>query len=387
MAFTINRRQFLQGLTLAGAAGILAACGQPAQSRVPGLPPRMVWTTYPVGTGTYNDVAALASTITTRSGAQVRLMTGDTGIGRMAPLVSGIANYARVGDESYYSFEGDYEFTSEAWGPQPVRQLWTPPGSYGMAVLKDSGINTVEDLRGKRLPYLLGMEPTNRKIDAIVQMGDLTLDDVTLVPIAYSEQTEALKTGHLDGIYSNTVGASIEELQTRDPVRWLELSIDTPEQQHTWDELVPLARVGSTTGAVGLEPGESVDVMELSLAMMTRSDVPPEEVYAVTSLMHKHFDDYKDATPDAQYFAMDKIILEPLMVPFHPGVVRLLDENNLWTPALDRRQNALIERESRMQNEWPNFWAQNKNSEDPSTAWRNWKQENLPQLPAMSTTG
>lgn len=387
MALTLNRRQFLQGLALVGSTAVLGACAQPAASRVAGLPPRMVWSTYTVGSGTYNDVAALASMITTRSGSQVRLMTGDTGIGRIAPLVSGVADYARVGDESLYSFEGDYEFTSEAWGPQPVRQLWTPPGSYGMAVLKDSGINTVEDLRGKRLPYMMGMEPTNRKVDAIVQLGEMTLDDVTLVPIAFSEQPEALKTGHLDAIYANTVGAGIEELQTRYPVRWLDFSDATPEQERTWAELIPLGRIGETSGAVGLGPGESVNVMQFSLALLTRSDVPTEEVYAVTSLIHKHFDDYKDSTPDSQYFAIEEILLEPLVVPFHEGVIRLLNENNLWTPALDRRQQALIERESLMQAEWPNFWDRHKDSEDPSTAWRTWKQENLPELPPLKKTG
>lgn len=387
MALTLNRRQFLQGLALAGSAAVLGACAQPAASRVAGLPPRMVWSTYTVGSGTYNDVAALASMITTRSGSQVRLMTGDTGIGRIAPLVSGVADYARVGDESLYSFEGDYEFTSEAWGPQPVRQLWTPPGSYGMAVLKDSGINTVEDLRGKKLPYMMGMEPTNRKVDAIVQLGEMTLDDVTLVPIAFSEQPEALKTGHLDAIYANTVGAGIEELQTRYPVRWLDFSDATPEQERTWAELIPLGRIGETSGAVGLGPGESVNVMQFSLALLTRSDVPTEEVYAVTSLIHKHFDDYKDSTPDSKYFAIEEILLEPLVVPFHEGVIRLLNENNLWTPALDRRQQALIERESLMQAEWPNFWDRHKDSEDPSTAWRTWKQENLPELPPLKKTG
>ncbi|MDO5670155.1 MAG: TAXI family TRAP transporter solute-binding subunit [Corynebacterium sp.] len=386
MALNLNRRQFLKGLAFAGAAATLGACAKPVETTVAGMPGRMVWTTYPVGTGTYNDIAAVASMITTRSGAQVRLMTGDTGIGRIAPLISGVADYARVGDESLYSFEGDYEYTSEVWGPQPVRQLWTPPGSYGMAVLKNSGIDTVHDLRGKRLPYLLGMEPTNRKIDAIVQLGDMTLDDVTLVPIAFSEQTEALKTGHLDGIYTNSVGAGVEELNTRYPIHWLDFGGQTEAQKEVWADLIPLGRVGSTSEAVGMGPDDSAELMQFSLAMLTRADVPEEEVYSVVKLMHDHHGDFKNSTPDAKFFAIDQIILDPLVVPFHPGVVRLLEESNLWTPDLDRRQKALLEREILMQEEWPNFWDRHKSSEDPSTEWRTWKQENLPALPPINDT-
>lgn len=205
-AFT--RRSFLTGLSATAALGALSACARSAVA-VPGLPHQTVWSTYGVGTGTYNDVAAIANTLTQQVGMQVRLMTGDTGIGRLAPLINGTAHYSRTGDEYYYAFEGDDEYASEVWGPQPLRLVMSPPGNYGILVRKDSGIKKVEDLAGKRFPRLVASTSMNRKLEGILNYGGLTTDDVILVDVAYSEQIEAIKTGQIDTMYQNVVGAKL----------------------------------------------------------------------------------------------------------------------------------------------------------------------------------
>src|SRR5699024_3351357 len=160
---TVSRRSFLSAMTAFGALGVLSACSQPGQATA-GRSKQSVWVTYPVGTGTYNDVAAVANMLTSKTGSPVRLMTSDTGIGRLAPLMNGTAQYARAGDEYYYAFEGDNEYTSEIWGPQKIRLMWTPPGNYGLLVRRDSGIETPEDLEGKRVPNLVSSTSMNNKI-------------------------------------------------------------------------------------------------------------------------------------------------------------------------------------------------------------------------------
>lgn len=109
---TMSRRDLfkglggLGGLSLLGLAASAAGCARPAAVSVDGLPSQTVWATYPTGTGTYNDVAAIANMVTNRSGSKVRIMAGDTGIARIGPLIAGTAQYSRAGDEYYYAFEG-----------------------------------------------------------------------------------------------------------------------------------------------------------------------------------------------------------------------------------------------------------------------------------------
>lgn len=386
---TMSRRDLfkglggLGGLSLLGLAASAAGCARPAAVSVDGLPSQTVWATYPTGTGTYNDVAAIANMVTNRSGSKVRIMAGDTGIARIGPLIAGTAQYSRAGDEYYYAFEGEDEYTSENWGPQPIRQIWAPPGNYGVLVRRDSGIETVSDLRGKRFPRLLASTSMNYKLQAILDFGGLSLDDVRLVDIAYSEQAEAVKAGHLDVMYQNVVGATVEELASQYPVRWLDLSGGTPEQYSTWEELAPMVLLGEATRGAGLAEGESVVNMQYSIPLTTTRDRPEKEVRAMLDLIHENFDDFKDSTPDAPAFAADKVLLAPT-VPFHEGAVSFFRDIGRWTPELQERNEALVERERLMEEHWPDFWDEHSGDGDVVRLWKRWKSENLPAIAPIS---
>lgn len=383
---TFGRRAFLKGSALIGVGGLLASCGAPAQ----GSTGQMVWVTFSAGTGTYNDIAAIANLITNESGTRVRLMTGDTGIARVAPLISRVADYARAGDETYYAFEGDDEYASETWGPQPVRGVWNPPGNYGVFTLQKSGIETVSDLRGKRYPRLIASTSINRKLEAILNFGGLTRDDVELVDIAYSEQIAAVRAGHLDAAYHNVVGATIEELNTTDPIHWLNLGGGAPEQYATWEELAPMVIPGTTLDAVG-HKGEPITNMQYSIPLSTLADRPAEEVYSVLKVMHDNFDTLSGMTPDIKNFATDRVHVVPMVIPFHDGAIRFLREQGRWNDSLQQRHEALLEREALMKEAWPGFWRDNykdfperQGPNSLAAAWRAWKKDNLPALPQAS---
>ncbi|MGJ3402572.1 TAXI family TRAP transporter solute-binding subunit [Glutamicibacter sp. Je.9.36] len=379
-AFT--RRSFLTGLSAAAAMGALASCTRSAVA-VPGLPHQTVWSTYGVGTGTYNDVAAIANTLTQQVGMQVRLMTSDTGIGRLAPLINGTAQYSRTGDEYYYAFEGDDEYASEVWGPKRLRLVLAPPGNYGILVRKDSGIETVADLAGKRYPRLVASTSMNRKLEGILNYGGLSTADVTMVDVSYSEQIEALKTGQIDTLYQNVVGANVSELASQFPIRWLDLGGNDPSKYATWEELSPMMIAGSFTDGAGMEPGQSAVNLQYSLPLVTLADRPAEEVQMLLASMEKHYGKYKDATPDAHKFHSDEAMLTPLVIPMHEGSVDFLKQAGKWTADLQKRNQALLKREQLLAAAWPGFWKQH--SGDPAIAakWRSWKKENFPKLPTV----
>lgn len=255
MPSSISRRSLLTGMTSLSALAVLSGCA--SGPRATDRSEQLVWSTYNVGTGTYNDLAAIANTLTGKTGRQIRLMTSDTGIGRLAPLINGTAQYSRAGDEYYYAFEGNDEFASEQWGPQPLRQVWTPPGNYGVLVRKDSGIETVADLKGKKYPRLVASTSMNRKLEGILNYGGLTGSDVEMVDISYGGQIEAVKTGQLDAMYQNVVGANVEELASQYPIRWLDLGGNDQSRYETWEELAPMVIPGRFTDGAGMADGES----------------------------------------------------------------------------------------------------------------------------------
>ncbi|GAA3288340.1 TAXI family TRAP transporter solute-binding subunit [Nesterenkonia halobia] len=381
MTAQITRRSFLSVASSLAALTAVSGCATSAVG-TSGLPRQLVWSTYGVGTGTYNDLAAVANALTSGMGVQVRLMTSTTGIGRLAPMINGTADYARAGDEYYYAFEGDDEYASKRWGPQPIRQVWTPPGNYGVLVLADSGIETVADLKGKRYPRLVASTSINRKLEAILNYGGLTGDDVEKVDLTYSEQIDALRTGQVDALYQNVVGSNIEELASQEDVRWLDLGGDDPSRYETWEQLAPMVKPGEFTGA-GLDEGETAVNMQYSIPLTTLADRDEDEVAALVRGIANHFEDFRDATPDADKFAPDTVLLEPMVVPFHRASVDYFREIGRWTDLHQARQDALLEREQLLVEAWPGFWDAHSGDDDIARRWREFKRENLPELPQL----
>lgn len=384
MSQQVSRRGFLKGIGALGMLAALSSCAKPAQTSARGLPAISVWTTYPTGTGTYNDLASLANMVSANGGTRVRLMTDNTGIGRLGPVINGTAQYSRVGDEYYYAFEGNDEYTSEVWGPKSVRLVWTPPGNYGILTRKDSGIVEVADIRGKRYPRLISSTALNRKLEAALAVGGLTADDVEMVDIAYSEQAEAMKTGHLDVMYQNIVGGTIEELNSQYPIRWLDLSGGTPEQYQVWTETIPMTIPAAFEDGVGMKPGESCVNMRYSLPLTTMADRPEEEVTAILKLIEDNIHNHLTDTPDMDKFTPDRVMLVPMTIPFHEGSVKYFKKIGRWTRDLQKRQDALLEREKAMQEQWPTFWEEHGESDNVRELWMDWKRTHLPPLPEVN---
>lgn len=341
-----------------------------------GLPQQLVWSTYNVGTGTYNDLAAIANTLTNEEGVQVRLMTADTGIGRLAPLVNGTVDYSRAGDEYYYAFEGDYEYASEEWGPQDIRMVWAPLGNYGLLVREDSGIDSFEDLEGKRFPDLTANTSINNKMEGFLNYGGLTGDDVQKVPISYGEQIAGLEAGQIDALYQNVVGSNIDELASSTDVKWLGFDDPDPARYETWEELMPMVSVGEVTNAAGMDEGESARVLEYTIPLTTMASRDADEVYHLVTSMVENYEHYEGTTPDTKQFGFDAVLKEPLVVPFHEGTVRYFEERGVWTEELERKNDELIERGERMREAWPGV-VESSSAEELEQNWTDWKKTEL----------
>ncbi|WP_424347496.1 TAXI family TRAP transporter solute-binding subunit [Kocuria sp. CH-021] len=375
MRTTTTRLAALGAVAVLGLTGCAAAGGnEPVGPN--GLPQQLVWSTYNVGTGTYNDLAAIANTLTNEEGVQVRLMTADTGIGRLAPLVNGTVDYARAGDEYYYAFEGDYEYASEEWGPQDLRMVWAPPGNYGMLVREDSGIDSFADLEGKRVPRLTANTSINNKMEGFLNYGGLTWDDVEQVPMAYGEQIAGLEAGQIDALYQNVVGSNINELASSTEVQWLSFDDPDPARYETWEELMPMVTVGEITSGAGLEEGESARVLEYTIPLTTTADRDADEVYHLVKAMVENYEHYEGTTPDTKQFSFDAVLKEPLVVPFHEGTVRYFEERGVWTEELERKNDQLVERGERMREAWPGV-VESSAEEELERNWTEWKQKEL----------
>lgn len=373
--------------TVAGvlvAALSLAACGgsdnaneADTEADTGGMPDQLVWSTYGTGTATYADLAAVADAISSKKGTQIRIITSDTAVGRLTPVREGQADMARTGDEYIFAFEGDYDFATEEWGPQDVSVVWAPIAPHGLLVKDDSDIQTFEDLKGKKFPRITANPSVNNKLEAFLAYGGLTWDDVEVVEIGYSEQPDGVKNGQLDVLFQQVYGASLFELDSAVPVRWLSMDDDSPERLKAVEEIAPSTTVGEFTGAPGQEEGESAKGLLYTVPIMTYTETDQSVVYETVKAINETYEDYKDTTPTTAAWNTENALLEPRQVPYHPGAIQYLEENDLWTEESAAHNEELIERGEALRAGWEEFLG-GASPENVAEEWTAWKEENAP---------
>lgn len=368
------------------ATGALAVtgCASPNAIGANGLPEQMVWTTYGTGTSTYADVAAVADAITTAEGTPVRVITSDTGIGRLAPLREGPAHFARTGDEYIYAFEGDEDFTTERWGPQDLSVAWAPVAPHDLMVRADSGIETFEDLAGKKFPNVTANPSVNNKLEAFLAYGGLTFDDVELVDVSYGDQPAALQSGQLDVLFQQVYGSSLYELEASVDVRWLSMDDTSPDRVAKVSEISPSVDIGEFSDAPGQPDGKPDKGLLYSVPVVTYTDSDPDMVYATVRAIAENFEKYADSTATTDRWSPEAVLHAPKQVPFHEGLIRYLEEEGLWTDEAQRLNDDLVERGERLRAGWEDVVEESDEDELPA-AWSAWK-ERLPTPEPVTTS-
>lgn len=368
---------------LAAATLALAACGGGTTEGSPGeggetatgMPDQMVWSTYGTGTSTYADLAAVANSVSSNEDTAIRIITSDTAIGRVTPVRQGSADMARTGDEYIFAFEGDYDFATEDWGPQDVRVIWAPTAPHGLLVRADSGIETIEDLRGRNFPRITANPSVNNKLEAFLAYGGLTWDDVNQVEVSYSEQPGTLQDGQLDVLFQQVYGSSLFELESAVEVSWISLEDQSPERVDAVAEVAPSVEIGEFTGAPGQAEGESDYGMWYAVPLMTYADYDEESAYATVRAVNDAYEQYSGSTITTPMWSPDFAQIAPRQVPFHDGAVRYLEEEGLWTEEAEARNAELLERGEALRAGWEEFLG--TDPQDIAAEWTLWKQENL----------
>lgn len=343
-----------------------------------GLPRTTVWTGYPVGTSNYAEQAAVAEALIDQRGSQVRMIGSDTAMGRMTPLRTGQAQVARLSDEAFYAFEGKHEFIGSDWGPQDLRTIWTPPTTVTVAVNADSGITSLKDLKGKRIPWLSANPSTQEKIQGILAYAGLTTDDIVKTPTQYSAQPKMLASGGLDMAIFGAQSAAITETNMTRKVIWVDFDGDDAALKRL-QEYAPSVQLTEFESQIGME-GKAKRGPTYSIQMTSYAQYSVEEVYETVKAFDELYGSYKDSTATTKDWGIDNIDWMPIVLPHHDGLVKYLKEKGIWTPAHEERNQLLVERGEKLREGWKEVLEETP-PDQLSEVWEAWKKENAPHPP------
>lgn len=333
-------------------AGALAASAAQAQEVT--LPRTIAVTSYDVGAASYNQAVALGTALGNAYDVSVRVLPATSDVARLIPLQQGRTDFGVVGSESFNAVEGTEAFVLT--GPQSLRLLVgsNSENCFTMALRGDSGIDSVEDLRGRRVGWVLGAPALQSNVAGFLAFGGLTWDDVERVEVAsFGASWEAFLNGQVDAITTLTTGSSTQQAAASPAgLRWLPLPHDDTEGWARLQEIKP--QFSPRVGTLG--PGMSAE-NPLHCAgfpfpvLLTLPDRSEDLVYNVTRAVTEQFENYVEIEPAMVGWASDRQDFQ-WVVPYHAGAVRYWQEAGLWTDEAQAHNDALIARQELLAETW-----------------------------------
>lgn len=338
------------------------------------LPRQIVWTSYGVGSGAYNQGVAIGSALKNELDVSLRILPGKNDVSRLLPLQAGAASFSLAGiGDSYMAQEGVFEFAGRRWGPQKLRMLLASRGTSGisLATAKDAGIETVGDLKGKRVAWIVGSPTNNENIAAILGSAGLSWDDVEIVRFGgYGDAVEGIINNQADVIYAPSHSGKMFQLESSPrQLRWLPIPHDDADGWARLKERAPYFIKTMATSGAAVSEEHPLEAATYPLPIMTTYDTQDETLaYAMTKAMVDLFPVYNGAAPGIDGWALDRQTFE-WAVPYHAGAVRYLKEIGEWTEAHDAHNAALIARQEVLAKAWEDYIAAAPDDESFKDGW------------------
>ena len=200
------------------------------------------------------------------------------------------------------------------------------PEPMHVMVRADSGINSVMDMKGKRVNIGNPGSGTRVLAGVLMDAAGVTPDDFSLAAeLKSSEQSAALCDGKLDAaIWAAGLpnGSSMEATSTCD-IKLLDLTTSGTDKV-----LAANAAYAAATIPGGMYPGNEDDVASWGpkATFVTDASTPDEVVYVLVKAVFENFDDFKKLHPAFGRLTEEQMIKDGLSAPLHPGAEKYYKE-------------------------------------------------------------
>ncbi len=198
------------------------------------------------------------------------------------------------------------------------------PNAVQIVTMADSGIDTLDDLRGKRVSVGAPGSGTEVSTRTLLNANGITYDDIDEQRLNFNETADALRDGDIDaGFWS--VGpptSSILNLATTRDIAMVPLS-DAEIAAAT--DVQPV--FAAYTLRAGLYEGMDAPVQTISTpnVLIVHEDMDADLAYNVTRAMYENVDELIAIHPAANDTTI-AFSVGATPIPFHPGALRYLEE-------------------------------------------------------------
>lgn len=211
--------------------------------------------------------------------------------------------------------------------------LTIAPLPMGLIVAADSGINSVEDLKGKRVPSGWSAFPlANSHIAAVLAASDMTMDDVRAVPTTgLLRAADDFVAGRLDATYFAIGAPKVAEMNAAlGGIKFLPVP-DTPEALAKVQAVRPAFYISTVPPLAHLAGiGGPTPLVTWDTVLLTSADASDEAVYTLVKSMMENRDALVAAFPGFNSFRTENAAKQHPVVEYHPGAIRYFEEAGVW---------------------------------------------------------
>jgi len=228
------------------------------------------------------------------------------------------------------SVEDAWNGVEDAGFKAPLKKIRALAGTYPnyiqIVASKESGIKTLEDLKGKRISVGAPRSGTELNARAIFEAAGMSYKDFSRVEyMPYAESVELIKNRQIDAtLQSSGLGmAAIRDLASMVPLNFVAIPGDV------------VAKIESKAYQPGVIPAgtydgqdEDVPTVAITNILVTHEGVSDDVVYQMTKLMFDNLGRLSNAHSAAADIKLETATAN-LPIPLHPGAERFYKEKGL----------------------------------------------------------
>lgn len=204
------------------------------------------------------------------------------------------------------------------------------PNAVQLVSLQGSGINSLQDLKGKRVSVGAPGSGTELNARALLESNGIEYGDFTVQRLNFNETADALRDGDIDaGFWS--VGPPTSSILSLATTRDIQLISYTEEeiQNAIGAEPVfaPYALPANTYEGVT----EVTNTIGIPNVLAVNAAMPDELAYQITKVLFEKIDELRAIHPAANDTTVE-FTMTSTPIPLHPGALRYFEEINAEIP-------------------------------------------------------
>lgn len=198
------------------------------------------------------------------------------------------------------------------------------PETIQIVTVEGSGIESVEDLEGKKVSVGAPGSGTYINAEQILEVHDMTMDDIDAQNLDFGESAGGIKDGNIDAAFitAGTPTGAVEELQATSDV--VILPIEEDKAQALIDKYPYYAEDTIPEGTYDLE--EDLDTVAVLAMLVVTDELSEDAVYDMTKAIYENSDDIAHAK--AELISIDSA-LDGIGIEMHPGALKYYEEEGL----------------------------------------------------------